>query len=296
MKAMSGKRIRQSILIVLFLVLPALFLRARAKDPMHLNVVDRAMLRMVSPIQRGCFHVGWTLRQWFRNYFFLVGVNQKNQKLRQDNDDLQLQILSMSHCKPMTVVSPSSSEQGGIKQPDSIRAAVIGYDTLPFPSRTLFLQFSVPPENVKPGMPVVGPDGVVGRIASVYGSQAKVQTMADPQFAVAVRVSRSKKPGVLKGSGMGKPMRLEYIETNTGVQINDAVVTAGIGSPDGVPLFPAGLLLGKVTSVENAPSGLSLKIDVEPQAKLDEIREVWILINTPTVLDPKPSKINKERP
>lgn len=277
---MSGKRIRQSLLIVVFLVLPALFLRARAKDPASLNVFDRGVLRMVAPLQKGFFYLGWSIRSWVRGYFFLVEVQKDNQRLREENELLRSRAWLPTETK--------STEENPSLQTGSVVASVIGFDTLPYPSRTIFVQWKGDTDKIKPGLPVIGTRGVVGRIAAVYGNQAKVQTIQDPQFALAVQVERSKKLGVLRGGGTGKPMLLDYIEPQIHVEKGELVNTAGLGTPDSAPVFPAGLPVGTVEQVNTTPSGLYLKIDISAIEKPEELRRVRILTDVPSITEPKP--------
>ena len=109
--------------------------------------------------------------------------------------------------------------------------------------------------GVVEGRAVITPDGLIGRTVSVSDRTADVLLLSDPSCKVSVRLSRLGVFGVAEGLGK-KPgeqpaCRIDFISQTSDVQEGDEVVTSGLGG-----LFPKGLLVGRVRSVEMNEAGL----------------------------------------
>ena len=108
------------------------------------------------------------------------------------------------------------------------------------------------------GMPVVDSGGVIGQIIECGPTTSTVRLITDEKSGVAAMVQSSRAQGMLMGSA-SRQITLNLININQKVAVGDTVVTSGLGG-----VFPKGLPLGKVTSVEAAPGSLYYTIVVEP--------------------------------
>jgi rod shape-determining protein MreC len=73
---------------------------------------------------------------------------------------------------------------------------------------------------------------------------------------------------------------LDYIRKSDDLRPGDIVVTSGL---DGI--YPPGLPLGSVTMVDKQSLGMFLSAEVSPQAELDRLEEVLVLVDRPKPLD-----------
>lgn len=117
--------------------------------------------------------------------------------------------------------------------------------------------------------PVVSTDGLVGRIVGVAGPWAKVQLLTDRVAAVGAQLARTRRQGVVRGSGSGQ-LHLDYLSRQAEIEIGDLVQTAGI---DGV--YPRGLMIGSVVAIG---TGGELFHDVEIQPAVDFSRLDQVLV------------------
>ncbi|HUF32967.1 MAG TPA: rod shape-determining protein MreC [Acidimicrobiales bacterium] len=125
-------------------------------------------------------------------------------------------------------------------------------------------------------MPVVTGAGLVGRVVNVSGSRATVRLVTDPASAVAVRL-HSGETGVAEGDGPRRPLSLGLIDIGADVSERDVVVTSGLEGSALPSYFPAGLVVGRVVSVEPAPGEQQLDIRIEPVADLANLRYVRVV-------------------
>ncbi|GGA33543.1 rod shape-determining protein MreC [Okeania sp. KiyG1] len=97
---------------------------------------------------------------------------------------------------------------------------------------------------------VMGTGGVVGRITSVTPHTSQVLLVSDPTSKVGAGIIRSRQMGFMKGQG-GDLAVLEFFNDLPDVKVGDVVSTSAYSQ-----LFPAGLAIGKVESINlnNSPA------------------------------------------
>ena len=121
------------------------------------------------------------------------------------------------------------------------------------------------------GMPVTDSSAAIGQIISVSPTSSTVRLITDEHSGVAAMVQSSRAQGVLKGSADGT-LHLTLIGTDQTVDVGDTVVTSGLGG-----IFPKGLPLGKVISVNKAAGALYYDIDVSPLSSTEGFEEVLVI-------------------
>lgn len=119
--------------------------------------------------------------------------------------------------------------------------------------------------------PVIVPEGLVGRVVRVRPGVAIVQLLNDPTSAVGAVVQRSRTVGIVEGEP-GGAIRFKFMARDSGVQRGDVIVTSGQGS-----VFPKGLPVGQVASVEDKGSALFHYAVLTPVADFARLEEVLLL-------------------
>ena len=146
-------------------------------------------------------------------------------------------------------------------------------------------------QGVKPGSPVADETGVVGQITRVHPLVSEVTLLTNPDQAIPVQVVRNGLRAVAFGGGNAGTLELRYMPANAEVHPGDRLVTSGI---DGV--YPAGLAVASVMSVERDEEHSFAKVICRPTAGVDRGRYVLIL-SSETVRPPRPdeAQTSKER-
>ena len=125
--------------------------------------------------------------------------------------------------------------------------------------------------GVSVGMPVSNEAGAVGQVIECAGTTAIVRLLTDEGSSVAAMVQSSRAQGMLEGSPDGT-LRLALIRTDQTVNAGDVVVTSGLGG-----VFPKGLPVGKVATIEKNPGSTYYEIVVEPFFRPQTLEEVLII-------------------
>jgi rod shape-determining protein MreC len=77
--------------------------------------------------------------------------------------------------------------------------------------------------------------------------------------------------GVVTGS-YSRQLSIEFLAQGAAVNNGDSVITSAIGG-----LYPAGLVIGKVTAVQSTPQELFKKVAVDPLASLAHLETVLVV-------------------
>jgi rod shape-determining protein MreC len=132
--------------------------------------------------------------------------------------------------------------------------------------------------------PVVAPTdksgALIGKIVQVTGGQAVVTLLLDPQNYVTAGVQGEPNAvGLIKAaSGQVGILSLELIPNAVHVSEGDIVTTAGFKSSRLASYYPAGIPIGRVTSVSgNDTTGDTKVIQVTPFADFRNITDVLVL-------------------
>jgi rod shape-determining protein MreC len=83
-------------------------------------------------------------------------------------------------------------------------------------------------QGVTPGMPVLGPDGLIGRVVETGPAVARVLLLSDAASVVPVRRTRDGLPAIAAGRGDGS-LDIRSVTTNVRFQSGDVFVTTGTG-------------------------------------------------------------------
>lgn len=114
--------------------------------------------------------------------------------------------------------------------------------------------------------------GLVGIVVSVGSRTCEVLPIINPVVSVSCLTYPSGAMGILQSSSTGG-LELIYVDMSEEVLLGDQVLTSRFGG-----VFPDGLLIGWVTSIEESESGLAMKLGVDPAVDFNRIGEVLILL------------------
>ena len=138
-------------------------------------------------------------------------------------------------------------------------------------------------QGVTLGSPVIDERGVVGQVTRVYPATAEVTLVTDKDAAVPVVNVRTQHRGVAYGLPQTTGMELRFMAGTADVQAGDELQTSGL---DGI--YPAGVPVAKVVSVERRADSAFARIVLQPLAQPDSSRHVLLLQPMSARLPPRP--------
>jgi rod shape-determining protein MreC len=264
------------VTVVLVQVLLLAFQIKRENDVRLLRVWS---VEVLTPLQRAGTWSIYTVRGGWRNYIDLRHTHAENEFLRAQVDKLQLRNreLESKSAEADRLAGLLNFKQSHTDVPMLV-AQVIGASA-DLASRTIFINRGEH-DHLRRNLPVITPDGVVGKIVEVLPGSAQVLLINDQNSGVGALFSETRTHGVVKGTS-DPLLRLEYIANDEKVHAGELVVTSGEDK-----IFPKDLPVGTVTSVKQGnPFQV---ITVQPAARLDRLEDVIVLMTQQEVALKKP--------
>ncbi len=131
------------------------------------------------------------------------------------------------------------------------------------------------------GAPVVNEAGVLGQVTQVYALSSEVTLLTDKDAAIPVLNTRTQQRSAAFGGSGG--VELRFMSGNADVQVGDLLHTSGV---DGV--YPPGLPVARVATVERRVESGFARIVLTPTAQPDGVRHVLVLEPLAVQLPPRP--------
>jgi rod shape-determining protein MreC len=152
-----------------------------------------------------------------------------------------------------------------------VAARVIGQDISPF-IRSVWIDRGSD-GGLQQGMPVVTERGLVGRVAEVYSTIARIQLITDPQSTVNVRLQTSRADGALRAQLNGE-LWVDAIDQSASVTPGELVLTSGLGGA-----FPSDIPVGQILTVRKRDYELFQEAVLQPSADLENLLVVLVITN-----------------
>jgi rod shape-determining protein MreC len=157
----------------------------------------------------------------------------------------------------------------------AINAEVTSFPSGPF---THSLEIAAGSDNgVRFNDPVISGDGLVGIVSNVAPQTAVVTLITDPSTYVAARDVQTQVRGMMH-TGAGGTLILDSVQKQLRVKKGDALVTDGTHIARYKDLYPYGIPIGRVSSVNATDTAPFLQVQVQPFANLASLDAVGVLV------------------
>ena len=279
------RRVLDYSLAGILLLIPVLVLHSNLKNPNNINGFDRAILRVSSPLQAMASWIVGGFGGTFSRYVWLVDVEDENRELRAEVDRLRKENAVL---KRQVGDTKLLEDMIGLRErtpADTVGGRVIAASVSPY-FRVVRITVDRGEDEVGVDMPVITPEGLVGRINNVYGPYSDVLLISDGSSKVDVTVERTGGRGMLRGLGKNGSYacEVEWLDRGNEVAVGDLLVTSGLDR------FPAGVPVGHVSKVTTKDYKMYQEVEVEPVVHLSSLRNVMVLQALPPPADPNGGK------
>lgn len=272
------RRIVMGVLVLLSLALITIYFRESAGGSLH--GVQSAGATVLRPFEVGAERVARPFRDVYGYFTGLVHAKSENEKLRTEVDALRQQSIQNSTARQENDALRSQLHYvDGPRFPADytpINARVMGRPPSEFQQQIVISAGTA--NGVVEHAPVVTSDGLVGQVSMAYGRVAQVTLITDADSAVAASDLGSGANGVLRhGQGAGS-LILDFVPKESVVKPGDIIVTAGSPSGSKLPsLYPRGIQIGRVSSVNQNDTDLYKQVQVEPFVGFGSLDSVAVL-------------------
>ncbi len=257
------------LVLVLFLQVMGLAVQVkRTNESGSTRLMRLWAVSALTPVEKGVVHTQEWVRNVWGDYFALRKVRQENQALKEENQRLRLEAVRLAEDanQARRIQALLGFKEQFIQE--TLPAQVISTTGSDF-SRGIYIDKGSR-DGVKVDMPVITPDGVVGKVYRTYPTSSLVLEINDPSSGAGVILEKSRLQGIVKGNAGGETL-VHNIMSDEKVEVGEKVLTSG-----GDRIFPKGMPVGVVSSVGPGPD-LFLSVRVKPAANLNRVEEVLVI-------------------
>jgi len=201
-------------------------------------------------------------------------------KLEDENQTLktQNQLLKAKLQKYASLKAENSNLRGLLKSvqkhdeklEEVLIAEILSVDLNPFRRKIVINKGSR--HNVYRGQPIIGSQGVMGKITHVGPLSSTALLITDANHSIPVLINRSSVRAIAIGLPKNNQLELQHQPNNADIKIDDLLITSGFGC-----VFPDGYPVGRVVDITTNLRLPFAKITIQPTAHLDRDREVLLV-------------------
>ncbi|MDN5753950.1 MAG: rod shape-determining protein MreC [Nitrosospira sp.] len=254
---------------LVFFVLLSLLLMAVDSRFNYLSEIRQALAVVIHPLQQ-LANVPTAIHDTISGVFASGQLAEENAHLKQQYlvDHGQLQQLGALEAENAQLRKLLEAAQR--LESKTVMAEILHVPRDPFNRKVMLDKGSQ--SGIQPGQIVVDDAGVVGQITRNSPWLSEVTLITDKDHSVPVQVVRNGLRSVVSGTGKDGTLELRYLAVNADLKEGDILVTSGI---DGV--YPPGLPVATVSSIERNPSYVFAQVTCTPVAGVGNHRQLLIL-------------------
>ena len=274
-------RFKNALVLITVLVMQTFALAVQVRrspgsggaDPRPVRLLRLWTTTMVTPFARSGHFVSGGVRGGWSNYVELWHVRQQDRDLRE-----QIAAIRLQQAAEAEDVIEGRRLQAllGFREhyiASTVTAQVIG--TSGSEQSHMVLLDKGSEDGLRPDLPAITPDGIVGKLRDVFPHSAQLLLISDPTAGAGVMLESTRIRGILRGTVSGR-LQIGNLTADSRIQPGEKVLTSG-----GDQVFPRGLPVGVIESIAPDPEHQPYTaITVRPAAKLTQLEEVLVVTGT----------------
>ncbi len=273
-------RYRNALVLIAVLMAQVLGLAVQVRrtvpgspDTGSVRLIRYWVLGLVSPPERAVHGTSRGARGLWANYLDLIHTRKQNEALQAEVDRLRMEQASLAED---ALQGKRLQQLLGFQEKyiyKTVAAQVIGTSGTE-QSRMLLIDKGSR-DGITPDMPVITPDGVVGRTRDVFAHTSQVLLISDSTSGAGVILATTRIRGILRGNALGQPQIINIMPDDR-IKAGEPVITSG-----GDQIFPRGLPVGHVDRMVADPDHDPLQdVIIRPAANLARLEEVLVITET----------------
>jgi rod shape-determining protein MreC len=271
-------RFKNALFLVAVLLAQAIALAVQVRGPagatdtggQNVRLIRVWTIAAVTPFERATHAVGSGVRRTWYNYIDLRHARQDNEALRREVARMRIDEAAIAEDalqgRRLQALLGFRQRYAG----QTVAAQVIG-NSASDQSHILTIDKGSD-DGLKPDMPVITPDGIVGKIRDVTSKTADVVEIDDQTSGAGVILESTRIRGILRGTIAGR-VQIVNLTADSRIKLGEHVLTSG-----GDQVYPRGLPVGTIQSIAPDPDHQPyIAITIRPAADLNRIEEVLII-------------------
>ncbi len=201
-------------------------------------------------------------------------LNEQVERLRVENEQLKIRLIQADAALAENTRLRAAIGWQGQRKWNARLGRVIGRDPANW-WRAVRINLGSR-DGVRENMPVLTPEGLVGRVGTVGFASSQVILVGDPNCHVAALVVETRENGVIAPGTAAQfdpsIVDLTYLSRNSRLQPGQEVWTSGLGG-----IFPRGIPVGVIVDHRSIDFGLYTQARVKLHVNINQLEDVWVV-------------------
>ncbi|MHB8303108.1 MAG: rod shape-determining protein MreC [Acidobacteriaceae bacterium] len=246
---------------------------AKDGDGRQTSLVRYVVITAISPFERVLLFTGHGISGVWHGYLDLRHVRAQNRQLQTELSRVRLEEASLAEDAQQNARLQKlfAFQQHYVSK--TVAAHVIGTSGTDL-SRVLYLDKGAA-DGLHADMPVITPDGVVGKLRDVFPHTSQLLEIDDQTSGLGVILTETRLRGILRGTAAGQTEIIDILPDER-IRAGEPVVTSG-----GDRIYPRGLPVGTVDRVIDDPErNPYVAVLIRPAVNLSRLDEVLVITQT----------------
>lgn len=241
------------------------------------DMISGALGAGFNPVQKAIYMAGERIKGGIDFFASFSEVKQENDQLKEQVIQLQNQLVGYDSYKNQNdQLKQELNFKTQHEEYNYVGANIIGQSGGSFYEGYVIDRGT--DSGIQKNMIVIAGNELVGIVTQVNSNWAKVQTISSTNTAVAASVEEtSEVSGIVRGYediATREPLAKIYnLPMNSTIKQGDTILTSGLGG-----VYPAGIRIGSVMSVETDNVKVSKTALIKPFANFDKLTQVVVVV------------------
>jgi len=242
----------------------------------NVSFIENGIGLSFNSIQGTFYNLNTNIKYSLGFIFNYSSVRKENEELTKKNNELENKLVEYNSLKGENITLKSMLNfKDANSNYDYIGCNIIGKSGNGYLDQFVINKGSK--DGIAKNMIAVTGEGLVGQVTTVGSNWSTIQSLSNENLAVSALVeSTNENSGILKGykdSGNNLLAKLYYLPIDSNVAKGDVILTSGLGG-----LYPKGIRIGSVLSVEEDKGKVMKTALVEPYVDFNKIQELFIVV------------------
>jgi rod shape-determining protein MreC len=228
------------------------------------------VMDVAAPVQKGVAMPFEAMRTAWNRYVAVLDAERENEALHAEITRLGEENLQLREALVASGRLQRIAEMRERYEIPMLPAELVGVDASPWFRSALVDRGRE--GGIRSGMPVISEQGLVGLVTATSRHSAKAMLVLDRQTAIDGVIQRSRSRGIVRGRG-SEELTFEFVERGSDVQVNDLVITSGLGG-----VYPKGLHIGMITEISDPDVRLLRTAAIRPAVDFGRLEQVFVML------------------
>lgn len=265
-----ASRWKLTALVLCCIILALLLITLKTRLYFQTPWLESAVMSVVMPLQQVLNNIVQNVRDAWSDYGNLVQVRQENLRLQRQVNEFQEQLHLYREAYLQQQRLRDLLGLRSLAPVKTLAAEVTGIDPSQWSEAVTINRGSR--DTVEKDNAVITHQGLVGRTIEIAPHYAIVLLLTDRRSVVDAMVQRTRARGIVVGKSR-RLCELRYVDFEADIRVGDTIISSGLGE-----VYPKGLRIGTVVSVQQKPYGLFYEVEVQPAVDLARLEEVMVLV------------------